>query len=74
MNDKMQHARDVALNILKPSQRDIEHGLELHEHALVIESYGLGLRSPVRFPTPSTQPSKQARLTANFKTSPKTWA
>ena len=47
MNDQMQHTRDVALNILKPSQRDIEHGLELHEHALVIESYGLGLRSPV---------------------------
>ena len=47
MNDQMQHARDVALNILKPSQRDIEHGLELHEHALVIESYGLGLRSPI---------------------------
>ena len=47
MNDQMQHARDVALGILKPSQRDIEHGLELHEHALVIESYGLGLRSPI---------------------------
>ena len=47
MNDQMQHARDVALDILKPSQRDIEHGLELHEHALVIESYGLGLRSPI---------------------------
>lgn len=47
MNDQMRHARDIALNILKPSQRDIEHGLELHEHALVIESYGLGLRSPV---------------------------
>lgn len=47
MNDAMQHARQVALDILKPSQRDLDHGLELHKHALVIESYGLGLRCPV---------------------------
>ena len=47
MNDQIQHTRDIALGILKPSQSDIEHGLELHEHALVIESYGLGLRSPI---------------------------
>ena len=47
MNEKIQTARDVALNILKPSQSDLEHGLELHENALVIESYGLGLRAPI---------------------------
>ena len=47
MNDMIQAARDVALDILKPSQRDLDHGLELHENALVIESYGLGLRAPV---------------------------
>lgn len=46
MNDPIQQARDVALDILKPSERDLQHGLELHEHALVIESYGLGLRAP----------------------------
>ena len=47
MNEQIETARNVALGILKPSPRDLDHGLELHEHALVIESYGLGLRSPV---------------------------
>ena len=30
MNEAIQHAREVALDILKPSPRDIEHGMELH--------------------------------------------
>ena len=47
MNEQIKTARAVALDILKPSQRDLDHGLELHENALVIESYGLGLRAPV---------------------------
>jgi membrane dipeptidase len=47
MNEKIQKSRDVALNILNPSSRDLEHGLELHQNALVIESYGLGLRAPI---------------------------
>jgi membrane dipeptidase len=47
MNEQIQSARDVALNILKPSTRDLDHGLELHQNALVIESYGLGLRAPI---------------------------
>jgi len=47
MNKKIQQARDVALDILKPSKSHLEHGLELHENALVIESYGLGLSAPV---------------------------
>ncbi len=47
MNDHIQTARHVALDLLKPSPRDLERGIELHEHALVVESYGLGLRSPV---------------------------
>ena len=47
MNEQIQSARDVALNIFKPSTRDLDHGLELHQNALVIESYGLGLGAPV---------------------------
>jgi membrane dipeptidase len=47
MNKNIQTARDIALSILKPTQRDLEHGLELHKNACVIESYGLGLYSPV---------------------------
>jgi membrane dipeptidase len=47
MNEAIQHARDVALSILRPSQREIEHGLELHRNSIVCESYGLGLRAAV---------------------------
>ena len=47
MNEAIQHAKDVALSILQPSQREIEHGLELHRDAIVCESYGLGLRAAV---------------------------
>jgi membrane dipeptidase len=47
MNQAIQHARDVALDTLQPSQREIEHGLELHRDAVVCESYGLGLRAAV---------------------------
>lgn len=47
MTESMQKARAVALDILKPSARDLEYGLALHEEALVIESYGLGLMAPV---------------------------
>jgi len=43
-NTKIQHARQVALDFLKPSQRDLEHGLELHRNSLVFESYGFAPR------------------------------
>ena len=36
--------RQVALDLLKPSDRDLQHGLELHADALVIESYGFSPR------------------------------
>ncbi|NLF92678.1 MAG: hypothetical protein GX564_02225, partial [Oligosphaeraceae bacterium] len=32
--------RETALSILKPSRRELEHGLELHRDALVCEAYG----------------------------------
>ena len=46
MNPAIQQSRQVALDKLKPSQKDLDHGLELHQNALVIESYGLGLGAP----------------------------
>jgi membrane dipeptidase len=41
----MQEARDVALGILQPSRRDLEHGLDLHDESLVVESYGFSPRA-----------------------------
>lgn len=46
MHDKIQQARSVALEILKPGKRDLEYGTELHHDALVIEAYCLGIRAP----------------------------
>jgi membrane dipeptidase len=47
VNEAVQHARDVALGILQPTQREIERGMALHRDAIVCESYGLGLRAAV---------------------------
>ena len=45
--DLIQQARDTALDILKPTQSQIDHGLEIHRESIVIETYGLGFRAPV---------------------------
>ena len=45
MNEKIQNARDVALGILKPGAKDLEHGLELHQNAIVCDTYGFAPRS-----------------------------
>lgn len=47
MNDTVRRARETALDILKPSQRDLDHGLSLHAESLVAESYSLGLHAPM---------------------------
>ena len=39
--------REVALGILKPTRKQLEHGLELHANSLVIESYGFSPRAAV---------------------------
>ncbi len=44
-NETIRKAREAALDILKPSQRDLEHGLELHANSLVFESYGFAPRA-----------------------------
>jgi membrane dipeptidase len=42
-------AYQCGLNVLKPSERDLQHGLELHRHSLVIDAYGFG---PQALPRP----------------------
>lgn len=37
---KIREARQSALDILRPSQRDLEYGLGLHRESLVIDAYG----------------------------------
>jgi len=46
-NQQIQRARQTALKILKPSNKDLEHGLELHANSLVVESYGFSPRAAV---------------------------
>ncbi len=47
LTDAMRRDRDVALALLKPSSRDLEHGLTLHRECFVAESYSLGLQAPI---------------------------
>ena len=38
LNPQIQHARDVALSILKPSAAELERGLRLHSESIVFDS------------------------------------
>ncbi len=42
--DTIERDRLVALGLLDPSDRDLQHGMELHADALVVESYGFSPR------------------------------
>lgn len=44
-NPAIEKARQAALDVLKPSAKQLEHGLELHKASLVFESYGFSPRS-----------------------------
>ena len=46
-NPRIEAARNAALAALKPSKRDLEHGLQLHAASLVVESYGFSPRSAI---------------------------
>jgi membrane dipeptidase len=46
-NEQIQRARRAALSILKPSKKQLEHGLELHASSLVFESYGFSPTSAI---------------------------
>ncbi len=45
LNPQIQEYRDVALKLLKPSAKDLEHGLALHADSIVFDSYGFSPRS-----------------------------
>lgn len=44
-NARIQQARQAALDILKPTPSELEHGLELHRQSLVFDSYGFAPRA-----------------------------
>lgn len=46
-NAGIRASREAALAVLKPSDKDLEHGLELHSKSLVVESYGFSPRSAI---------------------------
>ena len=47
LNEKIKGAYDLALNILKPTRKQLERGLELHRNAVVFDAYGFMPRSAV---------------------------
>ena len=47
LNPQIQHARDVALAILKPSAAELERGLRLHAESIVFDSYGFSPRAAI---------------------------
>lgn len=47
LNPKIQGYRDAALAILKPSPKELEHGLALHADALVFDAYGFSPRAAI---------------------------
>ena len=46
-NEQIDSAYQAALKILKPSKRQLEHGLELHRNSLVFDAYGFMPRASV---------------------------
>jgi len=47
LNPQIQHARDVALAILKPNASELERGLRLHSESIVFDSYGFSPRAAI---------------------------
>lgn len=47
MNPQTEKARQIALDLLQPAPAQLEHGLELHRDALVVESYGFSPRAAI---------------------------
>lgn len=46
-NETILHARKVALDILKPTPKQLEHGMQLHTDSLVFDAYGFAPRAAV---------------------------
>lgn len=47
LNPQIQRSREAALNILKPTARELERGLRLHAESLVFDAYGFSPRAAV---------------------------
>ena len=47
LNPPTQHAREGAVDLLKPSNAELERGLELHRQSLVFDAYGFAPRAAV---------------------------
>lgn len=47
LNPQIQHAREVALSVLKPTAAELERGLKLHAESLVFDSYGFSPRAAI---------------------------
>ncbi len=45
MNDLIHNARERALALLKPTPSELEHGLQLHHDAVVVDAYGFNALS-----------------------------
>ena len=46
MNSEMQYSWNCAIDILKPSKKELEHGLELHKDTIVFDAYGFAPSMP----------------------------
>jgi hypothetical protein len=46
-NEAVQQAREAALKVLKPTPKQLEHGLKLHAESLVFDTYGFAPRAAV---------------------------
>ncbi len=44
---KIAQAREVALGLLKPTAKELEHGIRLHAESLVFDAYGFAPRSAI---------------------------
>ena len=47
MNEKIEEARQIALQILKPRKAELEHGLALHADSIVCDTYGFAPRAAI---------------------------
>lgn len=47
LNPIIQRNRDAALKVLQPSEKDLEHGLQLHADSIVFDSYGFSPRAAI---------------------------
>jgi membrane dipeptidase len=47
LNPVIQRCRDAALDVLKPGEKDLQHGLELHADSIVFDSYGFSPRAAI---------------------------